>query len=55
MQRVLSAVVMILDFHLSGFDSRKEQASHWACTGRMLAVLSVVLADTVGVPAERRR
>jgi hypothetical protein len=49
-QQALKASVMILDFHLSGFDWRKEQASHWACTARMLAALCVALADTVGVP-----
>jgi len=39
--------VMILVFHLSGFDYRKEQASSRARTARMLAALSVVLTDSV--------
>ena len=39
---------MILVFHLSGFDYRKEQASPRARTARMLAALSIVLADAVG-------
>lgn len=47
LQQVLRSVVMILVFHLSGFDYRKEHASPRARTARMLAALSVVLADTV--------
>jgi hypothetical protein len=53
LQQVLKSVAMILVFHLSGFDYRKEQASPRARTARMLAALTVVLADTVipeGVP-----
>jgi hypothetical protein len=53
LHQVLRSVVMILVFHLSGFDYRKEQASPRARTARMLAALSVVLADTV-IPAGAR-
>lgn len=55
LKQVLRSVVMILVIHLTGFDYRKEQASVRARTARMLAALSVVLADTVGVPGEKRR
>jgi hypothetical protein len=53
LQQVLRSVAVILVFHLSGFDYGKEQASPRARTARMLAALTVVLADTVipkGVP-----
>jgi hypothetical protein len=47
LQQVLKSVAMILVFHLSGFDYRKEHASPRAQTARMLAALTAVLADTV--------
>jgi hypothetical protein len=47
LRHALKSVVMILVFHLSGFDYRTEQASPRARTARILAALSVVLTDTV--------
>jgi hypothetical protein len=47
LQQALKSVAMILVFHLSGFDYRKEQASPRARTARMLAALTVVLADAM--------
>ena len=55
LKQVLRSVVMILVIHLTGFDYLKEQASIRARTARMLAALSVVLTDTVGVPGEKHR
>jgi hypothetical protein len=55
LKQVLRSVVMILVIHLTGFDYRKEQAGVRARTARMLAALSVVLVDTVGVPGTKRR
>ena len=55
LKQVLRSVVMILVIHLTGVNYRKERASVRARTARMLAALSVVLTDTVGVPGEKRR
>jgi hypothetical protein len=47
LDQALRAVVLILVSHLSGFDYRKAEGSPSARTARMLAALSVVLADAV--------
>jgi hypothetical protein len=47
LDQALKAVLLILVLHLAGFDYRREEGSLRARTARMLAAVSVVLADTV--------
>jgi hypothetical protein len=54
LQQVLKSVVTVLVCHLSSFEYRKRPRSAQARTARMLAALTVRLADTV-IPRRVRR